>query len=232
MTTSAGAWSASGSHTGAAATASSTRSSKGIERRHFPDQNFVGKKLPMLFMEEDEVVAGAGAGEGAEPSEDFFPPASSKDTEYHIMKFCSFSSALVHNVISEQAMKVDFPFKGGTSATRKRSSASRASNPRPPPTAVSRSYDSRPRNSTKSRTSPQCQEPTVSRGWNALFDCQIFNINLVGLHHSIYSIQTSIFRFRSLSWSRALQFLTLNLTLALLCDVFFVSVRFEFQVTC
>ena len=78
---------------------------KGIERRSFPDQNFVGKKLPLLFMEEEEVP------EVVKSGEDFFPPASSKETEYHIMKFYSFSSALVNNVFNEQMIKVDFPFK-------------------------------------------------------------------------------------------------------------------------
>ena len=42
--------------------------------------------------------------------EDFCPPASSKDNEYHIMKFYSFNSSLVNGILSESNVKVDFPF--------------------------------------------------------------------------------------------------------------------------
>ncbi|XP_071941655.1 TPR and ankyrin repeat-containing protein 1-like [Antedon mediterranea] len=43
--------------------------------------------------------------------EDFFPPASSKETEYHIMKFYSFSSSLVNNILHDTSTRVDFPFR-------------------------------------------------------------------------------------------------------------------------
>lgn len=41
----------------------------------------------------------------------FFPPASSNDTEYHILKFYSFSSTLVSHVLQNIEIKVDFPFR-------------------------------------------------------------------------------------------------------------------------
>ena len=42
----------------------------------------------------------------------FYPPASSNDQEYHILKFYSFNSALVKSVLeSDSSTKVDFPFK-------------------------------------------------------------------------------------------------------------------------
>ena len=45
-------------------------------------------------------------------SQIFYPPASSNDQEYHILKFYSFNSALVKSVLeSDSTTKVDFPFK-------------------------------------------------------------------------------------------------------------------------
>ena len=78
---------------------------KGMERKKNPDQKFVKKKLPKLYMEEEDVPKGIKSGE------DFFPPASSKETEYHIMKFYSFSSALISSIINGQTINMDFPFK-------------------------------------------------------------------------------------------------------------------------
>ena len=45
-------------------------------------------------------------------SQIFFPPASSNEQEYHILKFYSFSTALVKTVLeSDTSSKIDFPFK-------------------------------------------------------------------------------------------------------------------------
>ena len=45
-------------------------------------------------------------------SQIFFPPASSNEQEYHILKFYSFSTALVKTVLeSNITSKIDFPFK-------------------------------------------------------------------------------------------------------------------------
>ena len=41
----------------------------------------------------------------------FFPPASSKENEYHIMKFYSFNSSLVNAILTDNSIKVDFPFR-------------------------------------------------------------------------------------------------------------------------
>lgn len=42
----------------------------------------------------------------------FFPPASSEDNEYHILKFYSVTSALINTLLdSDQKNKIDFPFK-------------------------------------------------------------------------------------------------------------------------
>ena len=42
----------------------------------------------------------------------FFPPASANEQEYHILKFYSFSTALVKTVLeSDISSKIDFPFK-------------------------------------------------------------------------------------------------------------------------
>lgn len=45
-------------------------------------------------------------------SQIFFPPASANEQEYHILKFYSFSTALVKTVLeSDTSTKIDFPFK-------------------------------------------------------------------------------------------------------------------------
>ncbi|KAK3740295.1 hypothetical protein QZH41_018527, partial [Actinostola sp. cb2023] len=42
----------------------------------------------------------------------FFPPASSEENEYHILKFYSFTSALIDTLLDgDQKTKIDFPFK-------------------------------------------------------------------------------------------------------------------------
>lgn len=41
----------------------------------------------------------------------YFPPASANEAEYHILKFYSFSSALVSHVLQNIEAKVDFPFR-------------------------------------------------------------------------------------------------------------------------
>ncbi|XP_038048876.1 TPR and ankyrin repeat-containing protein 1-like [Patiria miniata] len=41
----------------------------------------------------------------------FFPPASSRENEYHIMKFYSVNSTLVYAMLNDSNVKVDFPFR-------------------------------------------------------------------------------------------------------------------------
>ncbi|XP_022098419.1 TPR and ankyrin repeat-containing protein 1-like [Acanthaster planci] len=41
----------------------------------------------------------------------YFPPASSRENEYHIMKFYSVNSTLVNAMLNDNDVKVDFPFR-------------------------------------------------------------------------------------------------------------------------
>ncbi|XP_064647106.1 TPR and ankyrin repeat-containing protein 1-like isoform X2 [Lineus longissimus] len=59
-----------------------------------------GKRIPMTFTEVDG---------GLQPVKRFFPPASAKETEYHIMKWYSFDY-LVSSILQNQSEKIDFPF--------------------------------------------------------------------------------------------------------------------------
>ncbi|XP_041361942.1 TPR and ankyrin repeat-containing protein 1-like [Gigantopelta aegis] len=85
------------------------RKLKGIK-----DKQFIGtevqKRVPMLYAEEDDVVDLAAAREDQQ-SLKLYPPASPQETEYHILKFYSFSSALVSNILQNHDVKVDFPFR-------------------------------------------------------------------------------------------------------------------------
>ncbi|XP_052214395.1 TPR and ankyrin repeat-containing protein 1-like isoform X2 [Dreissena polymorpha] len=72
-------------------------------------QTGVGKRYPMLYAEDD--VTKEELFEQNKEIQKYFPPASSNDTEYHILKFYSFSSALVSHVLQNIETKVDFPFR-------------------------------------------------------------------------------------------------------------------------
>ncbi|XP_052214816.1 TPR and ankyrin repeat-containing protein 1-like isoform X2 [Dreissena polymorpha] len=69
----------------------------------------VGKRFPMLFAEDD--AAKEELLQQNQEIQKYFPPASSNETEYHILKFYSFSSALVSHVLQNIESKVDFPFR-------------------------------------------------------------------------------------------------------------------------
>ena len=84
-------------------------------------KNASGERLPNFFVEVSEKVEDfplektakmqkcSDKGSG---SQYFFPPASPNDMEFHILKFYSFSSALISSVLhSNYATKVDFPFR-------------------------------------------------------------------------------------------------------------------------
>ena len=67
------------------------------------------KRYPALYAECDvpeETLQGK-----QQEMQQFFPPASANETEYHILKFYSFSSALVSHVLQNIEAKVDFPFR-------------------------------------------------------------------------------------------------------------------------
>ncbi|XP_013405370.1 TPR and ankyrin repeat-containing protein 1 [Lingula anatina] len=88
---------------------------KGMERKDFPSHKFTDQRIPMYFhevdTEEKEPPNPLPHMPKPESSTKFFPPASANETEYHIMKFYSFTSALVNNVLLNQDTKVDFPFR-------------------------------------------------------------------------------------------------------------------------
>ncbi|XP_045164107.2 TPR and ankyrin repeat-containing protein 1-like [Mercenaria mercenaria] len=69
----------------------------------------MGKRYPMLYAEED--IPDEELEQHHQEMQRFFPPASSNDTEYHILKFYSFSSTLVSHVLQNIETKVDFPFR-------------------------------------------------------------------------------------------------------------------------
>ena len=70
------------------------------------DLDTPGKRIPRVYMEigDDHRVM-------QKPEKKFSPPASSSDTEYHIMKFYSVNSALISTILQQSQVKVDFPFK-------------------------------------------------------------------------------------------------------------------------
>ena len=69
----------------------------------------VAKRYPMLYAECD--VPSETIQETQQEMQQYFPPASANETEYHILKFYSFSSALVSHVLQNIETKVDFPFR-------------------------------------------------------------------------------------------------------------------------
>ncbi|XP_064596809.1 TPR and ankyrin repeat-containing protein 1-like [Liolophura sinensis] len=58
--------------------------------------------MPELFMLSEK---------NTEQALTFYPPASPSEREYHIVKFYSFSAALVNHILHQTDTKVDFPFK-------------------------------------------------------------------------------------------------------------------------
>ena len=90
---------------------------KGIQKV----KNTSGERLPNFFVEVSENVKDflqektgnvANVSDKVNSSQYFFPPASPNDMEFHILKFYSFSSALINSVLhSNYATKVDFPFR-------------------------------------------------------------------------------------------------------------------------
>ncbi|XP_041361943.1 TPR and ankyrin repeat-containing protein 1-like [Gigantopelta aegis] len=85
------------------------RNLKGIKDKQFSGTE-VQKRVPMLFAEENDDVDLVAVREDQQ-SLRLYPPASPEETEYHILKFYSFSSTLVLNILQNHEMKVDFPFR-------------------------------------------------------------------------------------------------------------------------
>ncbi|CAH1263373.1 TRANK1 [Branchiostoma lanceolatum] len=64
-------------------------------------------RLPMLFTEKEITTSPTDIPE----AQQFFPAASSNENEYNILKFYCFSSSLVNNILRDDSLPVEFPFK-------------------------------------------------------------------------------------------------------------------------
>ncbi|XP_066280343.1 TPR and ankyrin repeat-containing protein 1-like [Branchiostoma lanceolatum] len=64
-------------------------------------------RLPMLFTEKEITTSPTEIPE----EQQFFPAASSNENEYNILKFYCFSSSLVNNILRDDSLPVEFPFK-------------------------------------------------------------------------------------------------------------------------
>ena len=82
---------------------------KGVKQDQFKGVNV--KRFPMVFAESDLNVDVNALKEYQESLQRYYPPASSNETEYHILKFYNFDSNLVSHVLQNLEVKVDFPFK-------------------------------------------------------------------------------------------------------------------------
>ncbi|XP_062597185.1 TPR and ankyrin repeat-containing protein 1-like [Saccostrea cucullata] len=82
---------------------------KGVKQAQF--QAGVGKRFPMIFAESDVEMDKKALQEYQESLQKYYPPASSNETEYHILKFYNFDSNLVSHVLQNLEVKVDFPFR-------------------------------------------------------------------------------------------------------------------------
>ncbi|KAG8521586.1 TPR and ankyrin repeat-containing protein 1 [Galemys pyrenaicus] len=67
-----------------------------------------GRRIPRCYVEDMEAE---GSKEQVEP--EYFPPASSVETEYNIMKFHSFSTNMAFNILSDMTTAVEYPFRVG-----------------------------------------------------------------------------------------------------------------------
>ncbi|KAL3888661.1 hypothetical protein ACJMK2_001026 [Sinanodonta woodiana] len=78
----------------------------------FQTQNNTERRIPMLFAEAEVEVDFDNLSDLQQKKlQQYFPPASPNETEYHILKFYSFNSALVSHVLQNIDIKVDFPFR-------------------------------------------------------------------------------------------------------------------------
>ena len=85
---------------------------RGIVRQKFhTGSGVVNQRVPILYLEIDDDDGCSDVKDGAMAAQPYFPPASPNETEYHVMKFYAFTSTLVSNILADQGMKVDFPFR-------------------------------------------------------------------------------------------------------------------------
>ncbi|XP_072045621.1 TPR and ankyrin repeat-containing protein 1-like isoform X2 [Amphiura filiformis] len=88
----------------------------GIDRREFTSGKTTQQRVPMFYRETRDISPFKSPTRNnnqqlVDRGKDFFPPASSKENEYHIMKFYSFNSSLVNAILTDSSVKVDFPFR-------------------------------------------------------------------------------------------------------------------------
>ena len=81
---------------------------RGIVRQKFhTGSGVVNQRVPILYVDDDE-RQDPGTMDTEMAAQPYFPPAS---TKYHVMRFYPFTSTLVSNILADQGMKVDFPFR-------------------------------------------------------------------------------------------------------------------------
>ncbi|KAM6170370.1 TPR and ankyrin repeat-containing protein 1-like [Rhynchocyon petersi] len=81
---------------------------KGINKSQVLANMKVQKWIPRCYVEDTE----AGQGRACLDPE-YFPPASSVETEYNIMKFHSFSTNMAFNILTDMTATVEYPFRVG-----------------------------------------------------------------------------------------------------------------------
>ncbi|KAI8482596.1 TPR and ankyrin repeat-containing protein 1 [Branchiostoma belcheri] len=82
----------------------------GSTSRQFKSAPATTDRLPMLFTEKD-ITTDRPKDIPEEQEQQFFPAASSNENEYNILKFYCFSSSLVNNILRDDSLPVEFPFK-------------------------------------------------------------------------------------------------------------------------
>ncbi|XP_032876109.1 TPR and ankyrin repeat-containing protein 1 isoform X2 [Amblyraja radiata] len=80
---------------------------KGISKAVFSSNLNAQKRIPLIFVEY------VNWKELKEKLPEYFPPASSVETEYNIMKFHSFSTNMALNIITNLESRVEYPFRVG-----------------------------------------------------------------------------------------------------------------------
>ncbi|XP_054990974.1 TPR and ankyrin repeat-containing protein 1 isoform X1 [Sorex araneus] len=81
---------------------------KGINKGRVSANKKIQKRIPRCYVEDTEAERSR---EHMNP--EYFPPASSVDTEYNIMKFHSFSSNMACNILNDMTATVEYPFRVG-----------------------------------------------------------------------------------------------------------------------
>ncbi|XP_006890721.1 PREDICTED: TPR and ankyrin repeat-containing protein 1 [Elephantulus edwardii] len=81
---------------------------KGINKSQVLTNMKVQRWIPRCYVEDTEAEK-----DRAHLDPEYFPPASSVETEYNIMKFHSFSSNMAFNILNDATATVEYPFRVG-----------------------------------------------------------------------------------------------------------------------